>query len=63
VIGVATNIASRLCSEAKAGQILVTDSFFEKYLSGEFTQELIGEIRLKGIKIPIKVHNIIEKTL
>jgi adenylate cyclase len=57
-IGTVTNLASRLCSEAKPGQILVS----QRLLGG--VDELVeaepaGELSLKGFHRPITAHNIL----
>jgi adenylate cyclase len=57
-IGTAINVAARLCAEAKAGQILITqrvagaiDSFAEL--------QALGEITLKGLSRPVAVLNVL----
>jgi len=57
-IGTVTNLASRLCGEAKPGQILVS----QRLLGG--VEELVeaepaGELSLKGFHRPITAHNIL----
>ena len=57
-IGTVTNLASRLCSEAKPGQVLVS----QRLLGG--VEELVeaepaGELSLKGFHRPITAHNIL----
>ena len=57
-IGTVTNLASRLCAEAKPGQILVS----QRLLGG--VDELVeaepaGELSLKGFHRPIAAHNIL----
>jgi class 3 adenylate cyclase/CheY-like chemotaxis protein len=57
-IGTVTNLASRLCGEAKPGQILVS----QRLLGG--VDELVeaepaGELSLKGFHRPITAHNIL----
>jgi class 3 adenylate cyclase len=57
-IGTVTNLASRLCTEAKPGQILVS----QRLLGG--VDELVeaepaGELSLKGFHRPITAHNIL----
>jgi adenylate cyclase len=57
-IGTVTNLASRLCAEAKPGQILVS----QRLLGG--VDELVeaepaGELSLKGFHRPISAHNIL----
>jgi adenylate cyclase len=58
IIGTATNFASRLCAEAKGGQILVSDTFFKVHLAQDFNSEFLGEVSFKGIQAPVKIHNI-----
>ena len=56
-IGSVANHASRLCSEAKGGQILTN----QKTLAGiedEVQAEQLGEVTLKGIARPVPVFNI-----
>ncbi len=57
-IGTVTNLAARLCGEAKPGQILVS----QRLLGG--VEELVeaepaGELSLKGFHRPITAHNIL----
>jgi class 3 adenylate cyclase len=57
-IGTVTNLASRLCGEAKPGQILISP----RVLGG--IEELVeaepaGELSLKGFHRPIAAHNIV----
>ena len=53
------NLASRLCDEAKNGQILTTRRVV-KHLAGSRSVEYVDEIRFKGFASPIPVFNIIE---
>jgi PAS domain S-box-containing protein len=58
VIGKQVNLASRLQSEAKAGQILISKRTFEAVK--EFIEaEEIQEITVKGLRSPISVYNVI----
>jgi class 3 adenylate cyclase len=57
-IGTVTNLAARLCGEAKPGQILVskrvlaaTDDLFEL--------ESVGELPLKGLHRPVTAYNVL----
>jgi len=57
-IGTVTNLAARLCGEAKPGQILVskrvlaaTDDLFEL--------ESVGELALKGMHRPVTAYNVV----
>ena len=56
-VGAVTNLAARLCGEAKGGQILTnrkTLSQFEQLVEAE----PIGEVSLKGFAKPISVYSI-----
>jgi adenylate cyclase len=56
-IGTVCNIASRLCDDAKSGQILIS-----KRVAGAvenlFPLEEIGEVALKGLAQPVTVYNV-----
>src|SRR5262249_15311448 len=57
VTGKVANLASRLCDEAKNGQILIDINVFnavEAHTDAEFTEELI----LKGFSRPVKAFNV-----
>ena len=56
-IGTVTNIAARLCAEAKDGQILVTQRIASA-IGGEAELELIGNVALKGLSRPVAVLNV-----
>jgi class 3 adenylate cyclase len=56
-IGPVTNLASRLCGDAKAGQILVAKkviSFVEELV----TAEPVGELSVKGFHKPVPAFNV-----
>ena len=56
-IGSVTNLASRLCGEAKPGQILVTQRIFA--IVDELVEaEPVGELTLKGFRRPVTAYNI-----
>jgi adenylate cyclase len=57
VIGNQVNVASRLESLAKPGQILVSQRTFSR-VSHLVEAEEIGEIKVKGIKNPVLTYNI-----
>lgn len=59
VIGTVTNLASRLCDEAKGGQILTSERFLGK-VGNKIEAELVGQITLKGFSRDIKVYNILK---
>ena len=56
-MGTVTNLASRLCDEAKNGQILVTQRV-AAVLGGLADIELLGNIELKGLSRPVAVLNV-----
>jgi len=56
-MGTVTNLASRLCDEAKNGQILVTQRV-AAVLGGLADLELLGNIELKGLSRPVAVLNV-----
>lgn len=57
-IGTVTNLAARLCSEAEAGQILVT-SRVAAALEGRIETEEVGPLRLKGLTKPVTTLNVV----
>lgn len=57
-MGTVCNVASRLCDEAKSGQILVTPRILTA-VRNAVTVELIGEFALKGIRRPLAAHNVL----
>ncbi len=58
VIGTVTNMAARLCSEARPGEILVPQRSLTK-VEGLVEVELVGGLTLKGFHHPIVTHNIL----
>ena len=57
-IGTVSNVASRLCDEAKPGQILISPRVFMA-VEDAVTVEPIGEFALKGIRRPISAYNVL----
>ena len=57
VIGNQVNVASRLESKAKAGEILVSQRTFSNVCNSVEADE-IGEIKVKGIHSPVLTYNI-----
>jgi GAF domain-containing protein len=57
-IGTVANVASRLCDEAKPGQILVSPRVLMA-VEDAVTAELVGEFALKGIRRPMLAHNVL----
>jgi class 3 adenylate cyclase len=57
-IGPATNLAARLCGEAKNMQILIAPRVFAK-VEGRIEVEPVGELALKGFHRPIPAYNVL----
>ena len=57
-IGTVTNLASRLCGEAKPGQILVSQRLLGT-VDNLIDVEPVGELTLKGFHRSIRAHNIL----
>jgi GAF domain-containing protein len=57
-IGTVSNVASRLCDEAKPGQILISPRVLMK-VEEAVKVELVGEFELKGIRRPLAAYNIV----
>jgi len=60
-IGTVSNVASRLCDEAKPGQILISPRVLMA-IRDAVTVEAVGEFELKGIRRPIAAHNVLAAT-
>jgi adenylate cyclase len=58
-IGTVSNVASRLCDEAKPGQILVSPRVRQS-IEKLVTIEPVGEFALKGIRRPMMAYNVLE---
>jgi class 3 adenylate cyclase/AmiR/NasT family two-component response regulator len=57
-IGSVTNLASRLCDEAKAGQILISQRIFGM-VDGEVEANHVGDLNLKGFHRPMPAYEVI----
>jgi len=57
-IGTVSNVASRLCDEAKPGQILISPRVLVA-VKDAITVEAVGEFELKGIRRPIAAYNVL----
>jgi len=57
-IGTVSNVASRLCDEAKPGQILISPCVFTA-VKDAVTVEPVGEFTLKGIGRPLAAYNVL----
>ena len=57
-IGTVTNLAARLCGEAKPGQVLISQRVFG---AAEELAEMegVGDLTLKGFQRPIKTYNVV----
>jgi class 3 adenylate cyclase len=56
-IGTVTNLAARLCGDAKAGQILISRRVLSS-VADQIEAEFIGELQLKGFAKEISVFNV-----
>ena len=57
-IGTVSNIASRLCDEAKPGQILISPRVMMA-VEDAVAVEPVGDFSLKGIRRPISAYNVL----
>jgi class 3 adenylate cyclase/putative methionine-R-sulfoxide reductase with GAF domain len=57
-IGTVSNVASRLCDEAKPGQILISPRVLTK-VEHAVDLKQVGEFELKGIRRPMAAYNVI----
>jgi len=60
-IGTVSNVASRLCDEAKPGQILISPRVLTK-VENAVKVEPVGEFALKGIRRPLAAYNVVGAT-
>jgi GAF domain-containing protein len=60
-IGTVSNVASRLCDEAKPGQILISPRVLTK-VENAVKVEPVGEFELKGIRRPLAAYNVLGAT-
>jgi class 3 adenylate cyclase len=58
-IGTVSNVASRLCDEAKPGQILISPRV-RQAVEKAIMVEAVGEFELKGIRRPMMAYNVLE---
>jgi adenylate cyclase len=59
-IGTVSNVASRLCDEAKPGQIIISPRVLAA-VENTVTAEIVGEFALKGIRRPLTAYNVIAR--
>jgi class 3 adenylate cyclase len=57
-IGTVTNLAARLCGEAKAGQIIISQRLLAT-VEDLADVEPVGELTLKGFQRPVTAHNVV----
>ena len=57
-IGTVSNVASRLCDEAKPGQILISPRVLMA-IEKDITVEPVGDFALKGIRRPMTAYNVL----
>lgn len=58
VIGAVNNLAARLCAQATAGQVLVSQRVFAR-VEERVVAEPVGELVLKGIHAPVLAYNVV----
>jgi adenylate cyclase len=58
-IGTVSNVASRLCDEAKPGQILISPRVLLA-VEEAVTVEAVGDFELKGIRRPVAAYNVLD---
>jgi adenylate cyclase len=57
-IGPVTNLSARLCAEAAAGQVLVSQRVFGK-VEDRIEAQHVGEMMLKGLSKPVPAYNVV----
>ena len=57
-VGTVSNVASRLCDEAKPGQILISPRVLMA-VENDIMVEPIGDFALKGIRRPLTAYNVL----
>src|SRR3990172_7238277 len=57
-IGSVTNLASRLCDEAKPEQILISQRVYDS-VEGLVEVEAVSDLTLKGFVRPVAVYNVV----
>jgi adenylate cyclase len=58
VIGAVNNLAARLCAQAAAGQVLVSQRVHGR-VESRVVAEPVGELALKGLKAPVAAYNVV----
>jgi class 3 adenylate cyclase len=57
-IGPVTNLSARLCAEASAGQVLVSQRVYGK-IEERIEAEHVGDLALKGLRKPVPTYNVL----
>lgn len=58
-IGDTTNVSSRICSAAKPGEILISETTFKQLNDENFTVEKIAPVRVKGKDEPLQLYRLL----
>jgi adenylate cyclase len=58
-VGSVMNLAARLCSEAKGGQIVISERVYSE-IEELLTAESVGELTLKGFMKPVAAYNVLD---
>ncbi len=58
VIGDTTNVSSRICSAAQAGEILLSESTLRKLRSPDLKLEALAPVRVKGKDQPLQLYRV-----
>jgi adenylate cyclase len=58
-VGSVMNLAARLCSEAKGGQIVISERVYSE-IEELLNAESVGELTLKGFMKPVAAYNVLE---
>lgn len=58
-IGDTTNVSSRICSAAKPGEILISETTFQQLHEHSFTAEKIAPVRVKGKDEPLQLYRLL----
>jgi adenylate cyclase len=58
-IGDATNVTSRICSAAKAGEILISQSTLDRLSAGTVPLEKIPPVIVKGKDQPLQLYRVL----
>ncbi len=58
-IGDTTNVTSRICNAAKAGEILISQSTFEKLSNCSLSFEKMAPVKVKGKEQPLQLYRVL----